>query len=161
MTNIIFTNSATKPLNKILSENGFSNRAIRNLYKKRLIYVDDKLINQNKKINSNSKISIIAPKENLDYEPIYGKLEILYEDSNLLIVDKDKNLTVNSKGQESLANHIAYYFMENNINSKVRFINRLDMNTSGIIMIAKNPYSMSFYQKQIEDNNIKKYILQK
>ena len=95
----------------------------------------------------------------MDYEPIYGKLEILYEDSNLLIVDKKKNLTVNSKGQESLANHIAYYFMEKNIKSKIRFINRLDMNTSGIIMIAKNPYSMSYYQKQIEDNKIKKIYI--
>lgn len=97
MTNIIFRNLDAKPLNKILSENGFSNRAIRNLYKKSLIYVDDKLINKNKKINNNSTIKIIVPKENLDYEPIYGKLEILYEDSNLLIVDKKKNLTVNSK----------------------------------------------------------------
>ena len=48
MTNIIFRNLDAKPLNKILSENGFSNRAIRNLYKKSLIYVDDKLINKNK-----------------------------------------------------------------------------------------------------------------
>ena len=61
-------------------------------------------------------------------------------------MDKPAGVTVNSKGQVSLANGVAYYFKEHGIKRKVRFLNRLDRDTTGCIVIAKkwlSPKSLS------------------
>lgn len=158
MRYIEIKNINEKTIKTLLKKNEFSKRAIDRLLKDGIL-LNDKEIKSNLKIEKNDLIKIPIDEENLDYEPIKGKINIKYEDENLLIISKDSNITVNSNGQVNLANYIAYYFKENHIKAKVRFINRLDMNTSGLIMIAKNSYAQSFYQKEIEDNGItKKYL---
>ena len=84
----------------------------------------------------------------IDHEPIEMNLHILYEDDDLLIVDKPAGVTVNSKDQVSLANGVAYYFKEHGIKRKVRFLNRLDRDTTGCIVIAKSGLAQSLYQQQ-------------
>ena len=143
---------------KFLEKNAFSKRAITDIVKTGYI-IDDINTSNNQDLKTGDILKIPIEDENLDYEPIKAKLDIIYEDFHILVVDKPANLTVNSKGQESLANHIAYYFRENDIKSKVRLINRLDMNTSGLLMAAKNPYAFAYYQKQIENNNFYKYYM--
>lgn len=143
---------------KFLVKNGFSKRAITDIVKTGYI-IDDINTSNNQDLKEGDLLKIPIEDEKLDYDPIEGKLNIVYEDCDILVVDKAANLTVNSKGQESLANHLAYYFQENNIKSKIRLVNRLDMNTSGLLMVAKNPYAFAYYQKQIEDNNFFKYYL--
>lgn len=143
---------------KFLEKNGFSKRAITDIVKTGYI-IDDINTSNNQDLKTGDILKIPIEDENLDYEPIKAKLDIIYEDFHILVVGKPANLTVNSKGQESLANHIAYYFRENDIKSKVRLINRLDMNTSGLLMVAKNPYAFAYYQRQIEENNFFKYYL--
>lgn len=158
MRYIEIKNINEKTIKTLLKKNEFSKRAIDRLLKDGIL-LNEKEIKSNLKIKKNDLIKIPIDEENLDYEPIKGQINIKYEDENLLIISKDSNITVNSNGQVNLANHIAYYFKENHIKAKVRFINRLDMNTSGLIMIAKNSYAQSFYQKEIEDNSItKKYL---
>lgn len=98
-------------------------------------------------------------KEKIDYEPIEMDLHILYEDDDLLIVDKPAGVTVNSKDQVSLANGVAYYFKENGIKRKVRFLNRLDRDTTGCIVIAKSGLAQSLYQQQMDDNTFEKWYM--
>lgn len=143
---------------KFLLENNFSKKAIKDIFENGYFVNDDKV---NKNLNLNIDDSLIIPieDEKIDYDKAKGELEIIYEDHHILVVNKSYNLTVNSKGQISLANYLAYYFSENNIKAKVRLVNRLDMNTSGLLMVAKNPYSMAYYQNQIEKNLFKKNYL--
>lgn len=143
---------------KFLLENNFSKRAIKEIFENGYFVNDDK-VNKNFDLNINDSLIIPIAYENIDYDKVKGELEIVYEDQNILVVNKAYNLTVNSKGQISLANYLAYYFSENNIKSKVRLVNRLDMNTSGLLMVAKNPYSMAYYQNQIERILFKKNYL--
>lgn len=110
-------------------------------------------------INKGDELRIIIEDEKIDYEPIEGKLNIVYEDDHSLVVSKDPNLTVNSKNQISLSNYIAHYFKKSGQESKIRLVNRLDMNTSGLMLIAKNKFSHAFYQKQLEENIMKKKYL--
>ena len=86
-------------------------------------------------------------------------LHILYEDDDLLIVDKPAGVTVNSKDQVSLANGVAYYFKEHGIKRKVRFLNRLDRDTTGCIVIAKSGLAQSLYQQQMDDNTFEKWYM--
>ena len=87
------------------------------------------------------------------------KRQILYEDDDLLIVDKPAGVTVNSKDQVSLANGVAYYFKEHGIKRKVRFLNRLDRDTTGCIVIAKSGLAQSLYQQQMDDNTFEKWYM--
>ncbi|MDO4594855.1 MAG: RluA family pseudouridine synthase [Tissierellia bacterium] len=153
--NLVFKVDSKIKTETFLGQKNISNRALRNIKRDNLMIINDKR-EYSTILNKNDIVKIIIKDEKLDYEPFDKKIDVLYEDSQILIVDKPKNLTVNSKNQISLSNLVSNYFLKNNIKSKVRLINRLDMNTSGIIMIAKNKYAMSFYQKEIENNNIKK-----
>src|SRR5699024_4351448 len=136
-----------------------SNRAIKDLFSKNLIKINSNYIGKNIILNKNDIVEIEIEDENLNYDPIYKDIEILYEDDHVLAVNKKANLTVNSKNQENLSNYIAGYFKKNKIKSQIRLINRLDMNTSGIMLIAKDKYAQAFYQKQIEDEKVNKFYL--
>ena len=107
-------------------------------------------------LKKRDELKIIIEDEKIDYDPIKGTLSIVYEDEHSLVVSKDSNITVNSKNQTSLSNYIAYYFKESNQETKIRLVNRLDMNTSGLMLIAKNKFAHAFYQKQLEENTMKK-----
>lgn len=158
MREIEFKNTDEIKLKKFLLGKNISNRAYKKIIKDS-IFVNDKKVVTNIDLHPKDSIKIIIKDEKLNYEPINKKIKILYEDEDILAVEKSANLTVNSKGQENLSNYIAYYFKENNIKSQVRLINRLDMNTSGIMLIAKNPYSQAYYQKLIEKNEFDKEYL--
>lgn len=143
---------------KFLLSKGYSKRSVEAILSEGFL-LNNQLSKKSKNLKAGDKLFVIIRDENIDYEPVRGNLKIIYEDRDTLVISKNPNITVNSKGQISLANNIAYYFKSNNINSKVRFVNRLDMDTSGLILVAKNKYAHAFYQKQIENNEmIKKYI---
>lgn len=158
MDTIKFIGKKDSTLQNFLKENHISKRATNRLIKKG-IPVNGNLINKNIKIKNGDLIEIPIVDEDIDYDPIKGDINVIYEDDHLIVIDKPSGLTMNSKNQVNLSNYLAYYFKENNIKRKIRLINRLDMNTSGIMLVAKNKYAQSYYQKQIENNNlIKKYI---
>ena len=143
---------------KFLKSNSFSKKSIDEILKNGYMINNDTKY-KSLQLKESDILKIQIPNEKIDYDPVEGKLDIIYEDNHIIVINKDYNLTVNSKNQVSLANYLADYFLNNNINSKIRFINRLDMNTSGLIMIAKHKYAQSYYQDLIEKNIIiKKYI---
>lgn len=158
MKYIKFINLKKISLKNFLKEKSISIRAYQELVKSGIL-VNDDLVFKNISLKEGDIIKIRIEEENLDYEPIQGNLKIVYEDDNLLVINKPSGLTVNSKNQVSLANYLAYYFKENNIKAKIRLVSRLDMNTSGLMMVAKNKYAQAYYQKQIEENKIRKKYL--
>ena len=110
-------------------------------------------------ISVDDEIWIAMAKEKIDHDPIEMDLHVLYEDHDLLIVDKPSGVTVNSKDQVSLANGVAHYFKEHGIKRKVRFLNRLDRDTTGCIVIAKSGLAQSLYQQQMDDNTFEKWYM--
>lgn len=140
---------------QFLKAKNFSKRSIEDILKTGYILNGKK---QRKSLNlkKSDELKIIIEDEKIDYDPIKGNLSIIFEDEHSLVVSKDSNITVNSKNQTSLSNYIAYYFKESNQDTKIRLVNRLDMNTSGLMLIAKNKFVHAFYQKQLEENTMKK-----
>lgn len=155
MKKLKIKNTGEKTVRLLLRKKGFSKKAISEILKAGYL-LDGSEQFHSLEIAENSILQIKIPEEELDYKPIKAKLNIDYEDCNLLVIEKPSGITVNSKGQISLANYLAYYFQENDIRSKVRFINRLDMGTSGLLMVGKNKYSQAFYQEEIEKNRVEK-----
>ena len=137
----------------------YSRKSLVKLFEEKLIHINGHKATPKDVISEGDEIWIAMAKEKIDYEPIEMDLHILYEDDDLLIVDKPAGVTVNSKDQVSLANGVAYYFKENGIKRKVRFLNRLDRDTTGCIVIAKSGLAQSLYQQQMDDNTFEKWYM--
>ena len=137
----------------------YPRKSLVKLFEEKLIHINGHKATPKDAISVGDEIWIAMAKEKIDYEPIEMDLHILYEDDDLLIVDKPAGVTVNSKDQVSLANGVAYYFKENGIKRKVRFLNRLDRDTTGCIVIAKSGLAQSLYQQQMDDNTFEKWYM--
>lgn len=86
-------------------------------------------------------------------------LNILYEDDALLIIDKPAGIPVHPSilhFEDSLSNGVKYYFDSINLHRKIRPVNRLDGNTSGIVIFAKNEYIQESLSRQMQDKTFKK-----
>lgn len=89
-------------------------------------------------------------------------LKILFEDEYLLIVDKQPGIPVHPSilhYENSLSNCVKYYFNQIGLNKKIRPVNRLDKDTSGIVLFAKNDYIQECLVKQMKSNTFKKYYI--
>lgn len=137
----------------------YPRKAMVKLFDEKLIHVNGHKATPHTEVAVDDEIWIAMAKEKIDYEPIAMDLHILYEDDDLLIVDKPAGVTVNSKDQLSLANGIAYYFKDRGIKRKIRFLNRLDRDTTGCIVIAKSGLAQSLYQQQMDDNTFEKWYM--
>ena len=88
--------------------------------------------------------------------------EIIFEDSYLLIVNKPSGIPVHpsmSHYEDSLSNRVKYYFNSTNLKRKIRPVNRLDKDTSGIVIFAKNEYVQEILIKEMKSNVFtKEYI---
>lgn len=153
----VFTAKENSTVWENLMAKGLSRKFAGNILKDKLVWVDGKKCESRQELKGGEEIRVFMPKEKIDYEPIEMPLRILYEDHDILIVDKPCQMTVNSNQHISLANGIAHYFEENGIKRKIRFLNRLDRDTSGCIMIAKSAIAQSLYQEQLESNRLEKW----
>ena len=137
----------------------YPRKSLVKLFEEKLIHINGHKATPKDVISEGDEIWIAMAKEKIDHEPIEMNLHILYEDDDLLIVDKPAGVTVNSKDLVSLANGVAHYFKEHGIKRKVRFLNRLDRDTTGCIVIAKSGLAQSLYQQQMDDNTFEKWYM--
>ncbi len=101
--------------------------------------------------------------ENFDnIVPTKMNLDIIFEDDSLIIINKPAGIPVHPSilhFDNSLSNGLAYYFQEKNIKKKIRPVNRLDKDTSGIVVFAKNEYIQECLIKQMKSKKfLKEYF---
>lgn len=87
------------------------------------------------------------------------ELNIIYEDDSFLILNKTAGIAVHPSVlhyNSSLSNGVKFYFDKNGLHRKIRPVNRLDFNTSGLIIFAKNEYVQECLIKQMKQNIFKK-----
>ena len=137
----------------------YPRKSLVKLFEEKLVHINGHKATPKDTISEGDEIWIAMAKEKIDHDPIEMDLSVLYEDEDLLIVDKPSGVTVNSKDQVSLANGVAHYFKEHGIKRKVRFLNRLDRDTTGCIVIAKSGLAQSLYQQQMDDNTFEKWYM--
>ena len=89
-------------------------------------------------------------------------LDIIYEDECYLVINKPAGLAVHPSilhYNNTLSNGVKYYFEQNDIKKKIRPINRLDKDTSGIVIFAKNEYIQEYLVREMKGNIFyKEYI---
>ena len=94
--------------------------------------------------------------------PINHELNILYEDEYLLVINKEPGFPIhpsNMHHEDTISNFVKYHFDKNNIKRKIRPVNRLDKNTSGITIFSKSDYIQDILIKQMNLNLLTKEYL--
>lgn len=150
-------NTTPTTLGEWLDIHQFPRKTMKELFGAKAVRLDGQLCTAKSELSEGMVLEIIPLKERIDHEPIEMPLTIAYEDEDILIVDKPSGITMNSKNQVSLANGVAHYFKIRKIYGKVRFLNRLDRDTSGLVVVAKHGLAQHFYQMQMDDNRLEKW----
>lgn len=125
---------------------GISIRLLTKLKKNKKIFLNnssDIYLDMKVKNNDIIKVLLDFDEDNTNIIPCKMDLDILYEDEYLIILNKPYNMPVHpslNHYEDSLSNGLKYYFDKINLKRKIRPINRLDKDTSGIVMFAKNEY---------------------
>jgi len=131
------------------------------------IRVNDKVVKSSYKIKAGDEIRIVYdyPKRKLELTPEDIPIDIIYEDDDLLIVNKQAGLVVHpgyGNYSGTLVNALVYHFKNlpnMGDDSRPGLVHRLDKNTSGLLVVAKQEKSMRILAKKFADRDLnRKYI---
>lgn len=141
-----------------------SDRLLLKLKKLDKIYLNGKVTSVNHPIVENDLIEchLDYDEDNSNIVPTKISINIIYEDEAYLVVNKPAGIPVHPSMDhytDSLANGVIFYFNQIGLKKKIRPVNRLDKDTSGIVIFAKNEYIQECLIKQMKNKQfIKKYI---
>ncbi len=138
----------------------YSGRKIQRLTRHKGLYVNGKaaFLQKQLKINDTVRVPVL---EDTTYgvEPEPGPIELLYEDDYVLVLNKPPYQLVHPTGQTTggtLANHLAHCLAERGILATIRPVHRLDRETSGCVIFAKDASSQSLLEQQLKAGILKR-----
>lgn len=146
------------------AEFSMSDRLLLKLKKLDKIYLNGNVTSVNHPVLENNLIECYLDYEedNSNIVPTEMPLNIIYEDEAYIVVNKPAGIPVHPSMDhytDSLSNGIAFYFNQIGLKKKIRPVNRLDKDTSGIVIFAKNEYIQECLVRQMKSKEfIKKYI---
>lgn len=133
------------------------------------VIVDGKVVKSNHKVKPGQSVKLYIPRPNADknwLEPEQMDLDIRYEDDDLMVLYKPAGLVVHpGVGNHSgtLVNGLVYYFqnkelpvMDGNEPDRPGLVHRIDKDTTGLMVIAKNSAAMTALAKQFFDHSIER-----
>lgn len=144
----------------------FSRSRIQQLIDEECIYVNDMIVKANYKLKLKDEIKIKLPEivETIA-KPMKMDLDIVYEDTDLLVINKQKGLVVhpgNGNYDNTLVNGLLYYCKDlSGINGVLRpgIVHRIDKDTSGLLIVCKNDFTHQAIAKQLEEKTCKRKYL--
>ena len=143
-----------KKLNKVILERlpNINYPTFCKLLRKKDIKVNEKRVNKDIFVYENDKIEIYLPKE---LEDMKINLDKVYEDENILVINKPVNIEVT--GANSLTEIINKQYA--NCEFKPQPCHRIDRNTTGLIMFAKNEEALKILLEKFKEHEIEKHYL--
>lgn len=155
-------------IDKVLAEalTDISRSQIQLWLKESLVFVNEEPVKANYKVKQGDQVRIEVPEpEILDLIPEDIPLTIVYEDEDVVVIDKPQGMVVHpSAGHPNgtLVNALLYHIKDlSSINDVVRpgIVHRIDKDTSGLLMVAKNDKAHEALAKQLKDKtSIRKYV---
>lgn len=138
-----------------------SDRLLAKLKREKRIYLNNKPCYVTTILSPNDYISVDLDfnEESDNIFPTEMYLNIIFEDDSLLVINKPAGIPVHpsqSHYKDSLSNGVKFYFEKIGLNRKIRPVNRLDKDTSGIVIFAKNEYVQEALARQMKSGEFKK-----
>lgn len=142
-----------------------SRNRIQNAAKAGNILVNDQPVKANYKVKAGDEVVVVMPEEPREFsvEPENIPLDIVYEDKDLIVLNKPAGLVVHpghGNYTGTLVNGLMYHF--NHLpdasadNSRPGLVHRLDKDTSGLMVVARDEYAMTHLAKQFFDRTIER-----
>ena len=158
----IVTNENYQNINQILKQEfNISARLLHKLITSQHIFLNDIVSDTRTIVNIGDIITV-----NLDFEEnsenivsTQMHLDIVFEDDSFLILNKPAGIAVHPSilhYNDTLSNGVKFYFESIGLKRKIRPVNRLDLNTSGLVVFAKNEYIQESLIKQMQSNSFQK-----
>lgn len=150
-------------LDIFIAENfeGLSRSNVQNLILAEKVTVDGKVRKASYKVREGEKITVEIPEpQGIELKPQNIPLEIIYQDSDLAVINKPKNMVVHpahGNPDNTLVNALLYHIKDlSGINGELRpgIVHRLDKDTSGVMVIAKNDRAHRSLAEQIKEHTI-------
>jgi len=141
-----------------------SDRLLLKLKKNNLIFLNNTIANIKEPVNPNDivEISLDYEEDNTNIVPKQMDLKIVFEDDWLLVLNKPAGYPIHPSMlhyEDSISNGVRYYFDTINLHKKIRPVNRLDKDTSGLVIFAKNEYIQECLVRQMKSGVFnKEYI---
>ncbi len=156
---IIPDSAAGERLDVVLAKiTGQSRSSLQKLFKEGKITIDGQTASAKQTAVESQQVEI----SNLEVDemPPAPSLEVLYEDDDLMVVEKPSGLAVHlsesGRPQPTVAAFAKEYGVVDEDDDRPGIVHRLDKDTSGLLVIAKNPASKDFLQQQFKDRNVDK-----
>lgn len=141
----------------------FSSRQAKKLIKDRKVCINGKTAYWDNKLTDGDILEIdLFEEPRKDILPEDIELSIIYEDEDILAVNKPPFMLVHPTQNHptgTLLNAVAHYFENQGVKVALRLLNRLDMNTSGIVVIPKSAAVHSKLDEMMKSGNVKKFYL--
>ena len=161
----INTNNNYKTVNDVLiKEFHLSTRLLNKLIKNQLIFLNENSCNTKSLLNIGDVVTIKLDfeEDNSNVVPKKINLDIVYEDEWLLIINKSAGIAIHPSilhYDDSLSNGVKFYFDSIGLKKKIRPVNRLDFNTSGLVVFAKCEYIQECLSREMLNGTFKKEYL--
>ena len=133
---------------------GFSHSHIRRAFLAGLVTAKGEVIFKSTPLEAGTEVAVAFADEESNLAPAPMKQKICYEDEDLLVIDKGVIPAMPCKmyPDHTLANEVWGYFQSKGIRRKVRMLGRLDKETTGLLVVAKNPYAYGVLEKDHTKN---------
>lgn len=160
---ISYINEEEMTLKEVLLDKlNFSVRSLSKMKREKSVLVNKEFKKPSAKLNKGDLIEVKIEEDMANFEPQDLGLDIIYDDFDLIMVNKPPFMVVHptkSHYDNTIANGVTDYIVKKGEKVKVRFVNRLDMNTSGLVIIAKNAYAHHTLSTDMSEDKVdKKYI---
>lgn len=149
-----------KSILEFLKNKGFSHHIITALKRsKESVICNNECVYLNRKLKAGDILKIFY-NESYSSENIIASninLDIVYEDEDIIVINKQKNIPVHPSirhYENTIANGLCHYFKEKGEQFTFRCINRLDLDTTGLILIAKHGVSGCILSEAMKRRNI-------
>lgn len=146
-------------MSEMIDELKISKRLFRRSYLNKDIYVNEEFRRKDLPIIKGEVLRIHMPKEETQADDFSCDINIVDETIDYMVINKEKNILVhetkNNKGN-TLYNALINLFQSRGLKRRVRLVNRLDMNTTGLMVVAKNPFAHYSLMQQMEDGSFRK-----
>lgn len=161
----IIINNKYIDVNQVLrQEFNISSRLLSKLIKNKKVLLNNCIIDTRSTVSLGDIITVLLDFEEESDNIVSTKmdLDIVFEDDAFLIINKPARIAIHpsiAHYNNSLSNGVKYYFESKNFYTKIRPVNRLDFNTSGLVIFAKNQYVQECLISQMKQNVFKKEYL--
>ena len=146
-------------MSEMIDELKISKRLFRRSYLNKDIYVNEEFRRKDLPIIKGEVLRIHMPEEETAPDDFACDIDIIDETIDYMVINKEKNILVhetkNNQGS-TLYNALINLFQSRGLKRRVRLVNRLDMNTTGLMVVAKNPFAHYNLMQQMEDGSFKK-----